>query len=367
MVSKRISAVMMLLILITLSVSCVVRGNLLGIAFLPQGEAAPSSIDGLLATTEGYLKKAVPLARTLKAAKINLRYLLGEREQDNVFITGSRLIENVQPPNSKTVQKNMDAILDFTDRLGRPSYAMLIPTASAVLQSEIPKFADIYNQKRFIENVYNNFAGKLSCVDVYSTLFEHSDQYIYYNTESLLTPQGGYLVYDMLTRRMGDAPLSLDRFEIKYLGEYYGELYDRVECKNVDPDVLSIYPYSGGGKEFTVTHYSEKTRRYETLYPEHLLALGRPMDVFLGGLSPVVDIRQKQRAQKSLLVFGDKQMLSVLPFLACGYQQVTLIDLGQITPQQLSEQDFGSYDEVLFAYSTDTFMHSDTPARVGLY
>lgn len=364
MVSKKISAVLMLIFLVGLLGMSLIRAQLLGISFQMEG----AGLENLISSTESFLGEAVPLSRTLRRMRVNLRYALGTREQDNVFIGEHRLIENISPPVGRYVQDNTQAIIEFAEDQKVPTYIMLIPTASAVLQSETPEYADdsIYNQKQFIEERYKNFAGKLSCVDVYSTLRQNSDKYIYFNTETLLTPQGGFLVYDVLTRRMGNVPYSLDRFNIEYLSDsYYGSLYDRVEFRNVNPDVISIYSYAGTTKEFTVRqHGLDRTREYNTLHPRFMLDLGRPLDVYLGGLSPVVEITQKKRSSDSLLIYGDRQMLTILPFLACDYQYIRFVDLSSATPQQLADIDTGEYNEILFAYSVDTFMHTDAPGRI---
>lgn len=364
MLSKRICAAVTLVIIAVFGFTSLLKGILLGVGFPQEGTPAQKA--------EAFMREAFVLGRTLSGMRVSLSYALGAREQDGVFIGGSRLIENIQPPVSRYVQSNTNAIIDFASRQSVPVYVVLIPTASAILQKETPRLADsdIYNQKQFIEERYKSFAGKLLCVDVYTTLLEHSDQYIYYNTETLLTMQGGYFVYDELSRRMGNTPYAMSRFNIRYLTDsYYGSLYDRVEFHNIEPDVLSLYVYAGSSREFGVTHYGNRTREYNTLYPAHLYDLDRPLDVYFGGISPVVDVQQKGggSARGNLLVFGDEQMRSVLPFLAHEYQRVTFADLSQMTPQQLSNIEFSDYGAMLFAYSVDTFMHSDAPSRMGLY
>lgn len=372
MLSKKISAILLLAFLVVLSASCFINAYVLDIPFR---EEAPVEAEapGLVGQSESFLARSLPFSRLLDSIRINLFFHLGTREQDNVFISSRRLIENIVPPDSRTVQQNTEAVIDFAQRQDKAVHMLLIPTASAVLQDETPQFADanIYNQKQFIEERYKDFSGKLICVDVYSTLRDNSDKYIYFNTETLLTMHGGYLIYDVLARRMDNTPYGLDRFNIQYLREdYYGSLCDRVEFKNVTPDVISLYTYNGTPKEFTVYQRGvDQTHEYNTLYPAFLMDLGRPLDVYLGGMSPVVDVYQKQQSSSNnhLLIFGDEQMRFLVPFLACDYQQITLVDLARISPQQISGLDTSKYDNILFAYSVKTFMHSDAPSRMGLY
>lgn len=364
MISKKISAVALLLALVTLSIGCFVRASLLGIDY----PAIKKNITTDVTNNEAFLKKAFPLSRTLKSMRTKLQYRLGTKEQNGVFITDGRLIENISEPNEAYVSENIAAILEFTAKQSVPTYITLIPTASAILQSDTPKFATIYDQKRFIEDVYKNFAGKLSCIDVYSTLFQNREESLYYNTETLLAPQGGYLVYNVLSKRMGNTPYSLDRFEIEYLeGSFTGSLIGRVDYNDVPPDRIGLYRFVGRDKEFSVTQKGTRDKIYNDLYQEHTQALSGPLSVYFGGLSPLVEIQQRQRSQGNLLLFSDSQAISFLPFLACEHQRITYIDLQKIAAKTLSEIDFGQYDEILFAFSTDTFMHVDSLARIGLY
>jgi hypothetical protein len=360
--SKRISAILMLLILVGLTLSCFFRARLYGVAFPERGQGT------IVERTEAFLGEAVPFSRTMRSAKVDLKYLLGSREQEGIFMSGKRLIENIEEPVSSYVQSNTEAIIQFAQQQSVPTYMSLIPTASAILQNATPPFSDsrIYNQKQFIDERYKNFSGQLSCVDVYSTLLQNNSQPLYFNTESLLTMQGGYFVYELLSKRMGNAPYSLDRFEIAHIQQnYYGSLYDKVEFRNIEPDIISIFTYRRGLKEFSVTHTGEPNKVYHTLFPQFLADLGRPLDVMLGGQSAIVDIEQKKKFRNSLLVFCDRQMFSVLPFLACDYQTIRAVDLEQATDQQLRSINTSQYDEILFAYSVDTFMHSNALSRVG--
>lgn len=367
MLFKKISVVALLLVLVSLAAGSFINSARAGVA-LPIGAENKNDKRTVIERCERHLADNLPLAQPLRYFSTKAQYLLGTKEQNGVFITPERLIENIKPPNDELVTESIRAILSFTERRSTPTYVSIIPTASAVLQRETPRFAEVYDQKLFIENAYRSFAGKLSCIDVYSVLFQNSEKSLYYNTETLLAPQGGYLVYNVLEKRMGDTPYPLDRFEIEYLEEdYYGALTRRVDYADVAPDRLSIYKYAGEEREYALKVFSKQEREYNTLYPRHLYELRGPLSIYLGGTAPMITITQRQSSQGSVLVFGDRQMLSILPFMAANYRHITAIDLAQIPAKTLSELDFDKYDEILFVYSADTFMNSESIARIGLY
>lgn len=316
-------------------------------------------------TLERRISDAFPFRDALRRAALRIALAGGQTEQNNIFISDEGLIKNVAEPNEQYLRRNTDAVLRFSKQVQVPTYLMLIPTASAVLQQRLPPYAEIYNQKQLIEDVYRQMINKVMTVDVYSTLYSRRSEYIYYRTENNLTALGGYYVYSALGSRLVDRAGVQDfsRFNIEYGGRFYGDLYRQTGYSGVRADILSMYRHATFSREYTVTHTGPNDNRvYHTLYPRHFIALGRPLDVYFGGVSAVTDIRTSTPYARSLLVFGDRTALAWLPFLTHHYERVTLVDLFQLTDIQAGELNLGLYDQILFAYSTETF-DTDIPQR----
>jgi hypothetical protein len=87
------------------------------------------------------------------------------------------------------------------------------------------------------------------------------------------------------------------------------------------------------------------------------------MDLFLGGLSAITDVRSSAPYNRSLLVLGDRTALAYAPFLANHYSRVTIVDLLR-EDTVTSGIHAGNYSQVLFAYSVDTFLHRQLPAEL---
>ena len=132
--------------------------------------------------------------------------------------------------------------------------------------------------------------------------------------------------------------------------------------------MIQIYSFERYSRNYLVTHYEDgiPTKIYNTLFPKWLAEMdGDRRSVFLGGQSEVVDIYSSSPYSDSLLVIADDTMLSYIPMLANHYKRVTVADVGTVSgealKQLLKKED---YDQLLFACSTDTFIHTDDYARI---
>ncbi len=304
-----------------------------------------------------------PASKSLKLMQVALRYFGGNKQQNGVFICKDSLMLDVKPTDLKIANTNMQEMKRFVRKFECPSYLMLIPTASAIQQYKVPSYAEIYDQKAFIDEAYRRMSGLINSIDVYPTLFSHQDEYIYYRTDNAITGLGGYYVYTAASKKLGNLRVrGLEEFDVEHIDyDYYGDLYDRSPYRMINPDKVSAYVFSKYRRNYIVTHYDENgPRRYYTLYPDWKQKLGTTMDMLLGGMSPIIDISVTNSQQgSSLLIFGDRSVQSYLPFLLINYGRVTIVDTSSVTPQQLEDIFVEDYNQVLFAYSVDRFVLED--------
>ena len=82
-------------------------------------------------------------------------------------------------------------------------------------------------------------------------------------------------------------------------------------------------------------------------------------------MAQVIDIQVRNEAGKPLpnqvrlLIIGDDTARSYVPFLAPQYSEIKIVDATTATPEQIEDVDLLYYDQVLFAFSTDTYMHCE--------
>jgi len=343
---------------------------------------------GLPQAAENQIAANFPGRDTLTGWSLAIRVAGGQREYNQIFISGDELIPVLDPPIDDQVSENTQAILGFAEAIlefsGQPSpphvYTMIIPTVSAIRQQSPPSFfLGQSDQPQFIEQVYSEMLGNanITTIDAYRALFEARDQYIFYRTHNNLTSLGGFHVYYALGLggRLieGSSRPSLQHYNIEHvMYNFFGDLYQRSPFQNARGDILSIFRYRQvtPSREYIVTiHEGGQSRTYHTLFPLHNLDLeGREMDIFLGGLHAKTFITTSSPFNRNLLVVGDHTSLAFVPFLANHYRTITLLDLSQMGEEefyavsQAIGQDF--YDQMLIAYSIETYMHYPYPARV---
>ncbi|MCI8492466.1 hypothetical protein D3Z39_03620 [Anaerotruncus colihominis] len=328
---------------------------------------AAGSIYAPLGKLETAMTEQFPAADRLRKLEVSLSYMGGQKEQNGVFISGDSLTLDVQPKSLSVINDNTLAMIDFADEHQIPSYVMLIPTACAVQQSKVPydKVAPLYNQRQLIDDVYRRVSGRVTAIDVYPTLFNHQDEYIYYNTDNTITGLGGYYIYSAAAKNLlRSNPRGLDQYEVEHLDyNYYGDLYALSPYREVSADRVSVYSYvSRFQRDYIVTHYDASgIRRYYTLYPRFRAELGDSMAVVLGGMSPVIDISiiGNTTNSKRLLLFGDRSVQGYVPFLLAHYERVTVVDTTQAAPEQLGRINLRDYSQVLFAWSVDHYVTAD--------
>ncbi|WRS27089.1 DHHW family protein [Oscillospiraceae bacterium MB08-C2-2] len=321
-------------------------------------------------TLEAYVRENIPFREELRRLGLDLRYAGGSREQSGIFLNENGLMKNFDQPNPQLgyTQRNTDSILAFSEALDIPAYMAVIPTACAVRQQYLPTFAQPVNQKKMIEEIYSQVTGHIATADVYSTLFNHGDEYIYYRTDDRLTALGGYYAYTVLGQRLGIDNRAYSQFDIQYVtNSYDGPLYRLSPYKNVNPDSVQVLRYSQTDRQYLVNHWGENPNTYNTLYPTHLAQLGQESRVYLGGLSGVTDVKavSSDKSQRSLLVFCDESTLPFITLLANHYSRITLIDLFQATEADYEDIELDEYSQVLFAYGIETYTHTNIPSRLG--
>jgi hypothetical protein len=252
---------------------------------------------------------------------------------------------------------------------------MIIPTVGAVRQQSLPAFflGQSVNQRQFIDEEYSQMLGLVRTVDAYTALFNAREQYIFYRTENNLTALGGFYLYYALGARLleGIARPSFQDFNIEHVkNDFLGDLYARSPFQNVRADTLSVFRYRRvPPREYIVTSQrGGVTMTYHTLFPMHKLDLeeDRAMEIYMGGPAAKTIITASATFPNNLLVLGDRTALAFVPFLTNHYRTVTLLDLSQMGREDFMaiaeniSHDF--YDQILFAYSIETYMHRPYPA-----
>ena len=315
---------------------------------------------------EDFFQHSLPFADTLRDVCLQLRMAGGAEEFDGIVLANDGLIENFAPSGDSSLRKgNTAAVRRFAEDSGIPTHLMIVPTACAIYQEQLPARLDLYNQKRFIEETYRSLSGQVTAIDVYPALYSARGDYLYYRSDSRLTSLGGYTVYQTMAKRLGLTPyqeFSLDRVS----HDFYGDLYDRWGYGGVKPDIITLYHNQSAERSFEVYHWDRyEERTYYSLYPAEAAVSGGEDSIILGGHSPRIEITAVGAPGQSLLVLGDRDTLSYLPFLAPHYSKITYLDLTLLTQWEIEDLAAYGYDQVLFSCDLSSYLNTDIFSRAA--
>lgn len=336
---------------------------------------------------ERIIRQGFPLGEALIDLRTRINLSGGRREivtqvyglpvkQRGIFISENCLMKNIDEPVKSYVDMNIEGIASFAEEMRQDrvqTYFMLIPTSGAILQQNLPRYADsvMVNQRRFIDEVYNRISGSTITIDAYSSLFDKRNEYIYYRTENNLTSLGGYYVYSAMLPRLELGQAQIKQFDVDYIaGSFYGDLAKESGYTSVSPDTVSLFRYGAANSrthEFLVTHKSaagEKT--YHTLYPMHTSVNDSIFNIFLGGAPPITDIYTSTGQAANILLFADRTSISYAPLLVNNCERLTIVNLSSFN-FMLDEINLEEYDKIVFAFSTESFMRMPEPSRAALY
>ncbi len=351
---KKFASFMIIAMILFLSVSTVI--NIFSAENLP-------SEGTLFEKTEAAFSENIPFREELSNLMDGIRYFSGVRHFGDIYIgSGGSLLKEIERPTSRIYSAAKNYILSFAEKNQLKPYFMLVPTSVAVLQQEIDSFAlqDILNQRNMINRMYSEFDSNVRTTDIFQTLYDHRDEYIYYHTEDIPTSLGGYYIYGELCSRLGIEQNTMEKFAASYVArDFYGSLATDFLKPYASPDFISLYEYVGENKQIIIERkFSDGTfRMSENIFVRNENMFTDKTDMIFGGIPHVMEITsaESQGERTSILIFGDKSAKSWLPFLVSNYGRITFVDLDSSSEELLSAISAKDYDQILFAYSTAAF------------
>lgn len=296
--------------------------------------------------------------------------ITGKTETNGVFIENDMMMQVWNEYDEEVLENNINALNKFAmDHANIPSYFMLVPNAQEIYSDTLPSFAEIGDQKEFIDNFYGSLEGFAGTVDVYSPLEKNRSSYIYYRTDHHWTSYGAYIGYKAAGTQLGYTPLDMSNFTIEHASyDFRGTLFSKTLDHGVTTDIIDYYTLTENEpdvKVFVYESYNNDTGQvnyteYDSMYFREYLEVKDKYSSFLGQNSPIVTVESTNaKSDKSILVIKDSYAHSLVPFLAKEYSKVTMIDLRYINADFQMFISLEDYDQILFLYNVITLSEDD--------
>lgn len=281
---------------------------------------------------EEYVSDQFPERDRFIAVKTGTQRLMGKKDINGVYFTsGNTLVERhtEESVDMEKADRKVARMISQAEKIqelidGRTTL-MLVPSADAVQQQLLPKYAENFDQKSWIEStaIHAKAAG-LTVVDAYAALLEHSAEDIYYGTDHHWTTLGAFYGYQAFTKAFGLAVPDLTEYERTAVKEdFLGTLQAKVNLP-VSPDRIEIFTRINENDHAVRFIYEEKEAAscyfYERLQTRDAYAF------FMDGNYPVVEIKGDGAADRRIMLIKDSYANCFAPFLTRDYSTVWLVD-----------------------------------------
>lgn len=280
----------------------------------------------------------------------------GKTEIAGVITLDEQMVEVWKEYDQASIHRNLEFINEFGEKYNDKNISFILsPTVQGVRMDELPENAGLINQEIFINDCYERL-GNLNTLDIFTSLFKHKEEYIFYRTDHHWTTLGAYYAYDVYCESADIDNYNLNSFENKLVSdEFLGTLFSKTLDKNIQPDEIYYYILKNEEPEVSVEIIGEN-ETHQGLYFEEYLEEKDKYSSFLGSNEAIVNIKSNINSNgKSLLVIKDSYAHSMIPFLSKHYENITMVDLRYINPGNVTQIQMSEYSDVVFIYNVITF------------
>ena len=232
-------------------------------------------------------------------------------------------------------KENPDARASYTATLnkiacilpeGADMYLALIPTSIEFTDSPYRSLSD--SEKDTIDAIYQGLDG-ITPVNVYDSLTENADSYVYFRTDHHWTQRGAYLGYEALMNAMGEEAIPLEDMTKDKQSGFLGYLYNQANVPAYERFADDI-EYFMPGENYTV-HAQAREDGTIVLYKTKIYTLPSPgalptYSLFMGGDHPFARIDTDVQNGKCALIIKDSYANAMIPFLTSHYETILVID-----------------------------------------
>lgn len=292
------------------------------------------------------------------------RYMLKGENNGVFFGKDGYLLEDYKKPKD-ALDDNIKDINYFIDAMPDVStYFMLVPNSVKVYEDKLPIFAAPYDQLKSIDYVKNNIDSNIKFIDVYKSLKDKKDEYIYFRTDHHWTMRGAYYAYKYCGDYLNYNPYNLDDFNSKVVSEdFYGSYYRKANKKNVQSDSIEMFE-NKFSTDYNMYIYDNDSNTQSLFMPKNLKKVDK-YSYFLDGNHSLVTIKTNVQNKRKLVVFKDSYAHCFIPFLANHYEEIHILDLRYYKSDVYDYIKKNNINEALFLYNTAAFSEDENILWMG--
>ena len=302
------------------------------------------------------------------ALKSATELALGKQENNGVYFADQgTLITRFDQPDGDRVTDNLSYVNKFVENVDIPVTFSLIPTQACIWADRLPEGAPNASQIAILEQAQAAVPGA-AWADLYTPLWDHKDEYIFYRTDHHWTSLGAYYGYTGLAAALGFEPVSLEEYqETVRSTEFYGTVFSSSGVRWVKPDTISTYVPDTGITVVSHTYDSKGNPVEEPrqLYDTSFLSVKDKYSMFLGGNQSLGVVTTPNTDKPKLLIIRDSYTDSLVPFLTPHFSEIHLLDLRYYKLSAAQYIQENGIDQALVLYSVPNFTSDSNLVWLG--
>ena len=224
-----------------------------------------------------------------------------------------------------TAQKYGVAVNHYADLFKNSRVTILVaPLSSGMIDQENIR-KRITDQNSMIETINSYCGDNINKVNIYPTLYEHRDEYIYFRSDHHWTALGAYYAYAEFAKSVGLEPTPIEKMEKKLLNSSWrGTAYSMTNDERAKAFSDELYAYLPTKKnEMTIYEADGSVTKYNGC----VRTTWRGYSAFIGGDNPYTIITVPENpADMTVLVLKDSYGCAFVPFLCENYRTIIVAD-----------------------------------------
>ncbi len=288
--------------------------------------------------------------------KANMQLLTFKKENNGVYKSKDSYFINKPQYDEKIANKNIETIKKVSAGGGLKVSVAIVPTAYEILTEKLPDNTEDDKLISNLKGLNSGFDGSnVNVIDVYNTLKENKDEYIYYRTDHHQTALGSFLVYKEIAQALELSPYREKDFNITdRADDFLGTNYSKFMIRTNKKDVISQYELKDSKLKSTLT-IPEINKEYKSLFVEENLKIKDKYTYYMGGNYSAHIVKTNAGTGKKLVVFKDSYAHSIVPFLANHYAEIHMIDLRYFNDDVFEYMYKNKLSNILVLYNTSNF------------
>lgn len=243
-----------------------------------------------------------------------------------IVIQGDRAME-MYAANKKDIKAYADAINRLAASVPNAKvYNMLVPTAMEFYGPEEYHSAN-HSQQYGIQLAYDQMSNQVTCVDAYSKIAPHINDYLYFRTDHHWTARGAYYGYTALAEAAGFGVKPLSTYQSGRIDGFVGTMYGytNAEVLKNNPDYVEYFmPQTEATGQYYSTADMTDGRNLRIITTE--VSNTNKYLAFIQGDNPLVKIHTANANGRSILVIKESYGNALVPFLVDSYETIYVVD-----------------------------------------